>query len=119
MHLSLSLQALLVNSSISTKDNEEPSAAVMVVYVDQAQDLPLKHGTREPNALVQVSLLDKTFETRAIYNTVAPVWEDAFTFFVQNPQQQDLDIQVPVLLTKCLPLTPGLAPSLPHPLPSC
>eukprot|EP00062_Callorhinchus_milii_P024119 gi/632983699/ref/XP_007908775.1/ PREDICTED: extended synaptotagmin-1 [Callorhinchus milii] len=87
-------QALLVNSSISTKDNEEPSAAVMVVYVDQAQDLPLKHGTREPNALVQVSLLDKTFETRAIYNTVAPVWEDAFTFFVQNPQQQDLDIQV-------------------------
>ncbi|XP_078390628.1 extended synaptotagmin-1 [Cetorhinus maximus] len=87
-------QALMVNSSITVQNSEEPSAAIMVVYVDQAQDLPLKQGTREPNALVQVSLLDKTFESRTVYNTNAPVWEDAFTFFVQNPNQQDLDIQV-------------------------
>uniref|UniRef100_UPI00398F4EE9 extended synaptotagmin-1 n=1 Tax=Pristiophorus japonicus TaxID=55135 RepID=UPI00398F4EE9 len=87
-------QALLVNNSITAQNSEEPSSAIMVVYVDQAQDLPLKHGTREPNPLVQASLLDKTFESRTVYNTNAPVWEDAFTFFVQNPNQQDLDIQV-------------------------
>ncbi|XP_043537668.1 extended synaptotagmin-1 [Chiloscyllium plagiosum] len=87
-------QALMVNNSITVQNSEEPSAAIMVVYVDQAQDLPLKQGSREPNALVQVSLLDKTFESRTVYNTNAPVWEDAFTFFVQNPNQQDLDIQV-------------------------
>ncbi|XP_048379307.1 extended synaptotagmin-1 isoform X1 [Stegostoma tigrinum] len=87
-------QALMVNNAIAVQNSEEPSAAIMVVYVDQAQDLPLKQGTREPNALVQVSLLDKTFESRTVYNTNAPVWEDAFTFFVQNPNQQDLDIQV-------------------------
>ncbi|XP_060677164.1 extended synaptotagmin-1 isoform X2 [Hemiscyllium ocellatum] len=87
-------QALMVNNSITVQNSEEPSAAIMVVYVDQAQDLPLKQGSREPNALVQISLLDKTFESRTVYNTNAPVWEDAFTFFVQNPNQQDLDIQV-------------------------
>lgn len=87
-------QALRVNNSIVAQNSEEPSAAIMVVYVDQAQDLPLKQGTREPNPLVQASLLDKTFESRTVYNTNAPAWEDAFTFFVQNPQQQELDIQV-------------------------
>ncbi|XP_062893376.1 extended synaptotagmin-1 [Mobula hypostoma] len=87
-------QALLINNSIAAQNSEEPSAAIMVVYVDQALDLPLKQGTREPNPLVQASLLDKTFESRTVYNTNAPIWEDAFTFFVQNPKQQELDIQV-------------------------
>ncbi|XP_072926978.1 extended synaptotagmin-1 isoform X1 [Hemitrygon akajei] len=87
-------QALLINNSIAAQNSEEPSAAIMVVYVDQALDLPLKQGTREPNPLVQASLLDKTFESRTVYNTSAPIWEDAFTFFVQNPKQQELDIQV-------------------------
>lgn len=28
------------------------------------------------------------------WNTVNPVWEDAFTFFIQDPHKQDIDIQV-------------------------
>lgn len=28
------------------------------------------------------------------YGTNNPVWEDAFTFFIQDPRKQDLDIQV-------------------------
>lgn len=28
------------------------------------------------------------------YGTNAPVWEDAFTFFIQDPRKQDIDIQV-------------------------
>lgn len=28
------------------------------------------------------------------YGTNSPVWEDAFTFFIQDPRKQDIDIQV-------------------------
>lgn len=28
------------------------------------------------------------------YGTNGPVWEDAFTFFIQDPRKQDIDIQV-------------------------
>lgn len=28
------------------------------------------------------------------WNTINPVWEDAFTFFIQDPHKQDIDIQV-------------------------
>lgn len=28
------------------------------------------------------------------YGTNNPVWEDAFTFFIQDPRKQDIDIQV-------------------------
>ncbi len=29
-----------------------------------------------------------------MYGTNNPVWEDAFTFFIQDPRKQDIDIQV-------------------------
>lgn len=31
---------------------------------------------------------------KTCYGTNSPVWEDAFTFFIQDPRKQDIDIQV-------------------------
>lgn len=28
------------------------------------------------------------------YGTNSPIWSDAFTFFIQDPRKQDIDIQV-------------------------
>lgn len=34
------------------------------------------------------------FLLQTCYGTSSPAWEDAFTFFIQDPRKQDIDIQV-------------------------
>ncbi|CAK6443316.1 unnamed protein product [Pipistrellus nathusii] len=86
-------QVLQWNRGVSSRP-EPPSAAILVVYLDRAQDLPLKKGNKEPNPMVQLSVQDVTRESKAVYNTNSPVWEEAFRFFLQDPQRQELDVQV-------------------------
>ncbi|XP_055975951.1 extended synaptotagmin-1 [Sorex fumeus] len=86
-------QVLQWNRGVSSRP-EPPSAAILVVYLDRAQDLPLKKGSKEPNPMVQLSVQDVTRESKAVYNTSSPVWEEAFRFFLQDPQSQELDVQV-------------------------
>uniref|UniRef100_A0AAR2IWX4 Extended synaptotagmin-like protein 1a n=1 Tax=Pygocentrus nattereri TaxID=42514 RepID=A0AAR2IWX4_PYGNA len=83
-----------VNLTVSSKTPDPPSAAILTVYLDQAQDLPMKKGNKDPSPMVQLSVQDTTKESRTVYGTNNPVWEDAFTFFIQDPRKQDLDIQV-------------------------
>ncbi|MCJ8741870.1 hypothetical protein PDJAM_G00075740 [Pangasius djambal] len=89
-------EVLQKNQNITTfgKTTDPPSAAILTVYLDRAQDLPLKKGNRDPSPLVQLSVQDTTKESRTSYGTSSPVWEEAFTFFIQDPRKQDLDIQV-------------------------
>ncbi|CAM9947465.1 unnamed protein product [Bubo scandiacus] len=54
----------------------------------------MKKPGKEPNPMVQVSVQDVTRESKVVYNTSAPVWEDAFRFFLHDPRNQDVDIQV-------------------------
>ncbi|XP_025857752.1 extended synaptotagmin-1 isoform X1 [Vulpes vulpes] len=86
-------QVLQWNRGVSSRP-EPPSAAILVVYLDRAQDLPLKKGNREPNPVVQLSIQDMTQESKAVYCTNSPVWEEAFRFFLQDPRSQELDVQV-------------------------
>ncbi|NIG58556.1 extended synaptotagmin-1 [Pontoporia blainvillei] len=44
--------------------------------------------------MVQLSIQDVTQESKAVYNTNCPVWEEAFRFFLQDPRSQELDVQV-------------------------
>ncbi|XP_071585525.1 extended synaptotagmin-1 isoform X1 [Heliangelus exortis] len=86
-------QVLERNRTIVAKP-EPPSAAILVVYLDRAEDLPMKKPGKEPNPMVQVSVQDVTRESKVVYNTSAPIWEDAFRFFLHDPMNQDVDIQV-------------------------
>uniref|UniRef100_A0A8D1WZU2 Extended synaptotagmin-1 n=1 Tax=Sus scrofa TaxID=9823 RepID=A0A8D1WZU2_PIG len=86
-------QILQWNRGVSSRP-EPPSAAILVVYLDRAQDLPLKKGNKEPNPMVQLSIQDVTQESKAVYSTNSPVWEEAFRFFLQDPRSQELDVQV-------------------------
>ncbi|EAW96890.1 extended synaptotagmin 1 [Homo sapiens] len=96
-------QVLQWNWGVSSRP-DPPSAAILVVYLDRAQDLPmvtselyppqLKKGNKEPNPMVQLSIQDVTQESKAVYSTNCPVWEEAFRFFLQDPQSQELDVQV-------------------------
>ncbi|XP_068777546.1 extended synaptotagmin-1 isoform X2 [Struthio camelus] len=86
-------EVLQRNRTIAAKP-DPPSAAILVVYLDRAQELPLKKSGKEPNPMVQVSVQDITRESKVLYNTASPVWEDAFRFFLHDPAHQDVDIQV-------------------------
>ncbi|XP_039603214.1 extended synaptotagmin-1 isoform X2 [Polypterus senegalus] len=89
-------QVLQVNRATRTtfKTSDPPSAAILAVYLDRAQELPLKNGSKNPNPMVQLSVQDVTKESRTCYGTNSPVWEDAFHFFIQNPKTQELDLHV-------------------------
>ncbi|XP_034536870.1 extended synaptotagmin-1 isoform X2 [Notolabrus celidotus] len=87
-------QILKRNESISSKTGDPPSSAILVVYLDKAEALPMKKGNKDPNPMVQLSVQDITRESKTCWTTINPEWEEAFTFFIQNPQKQDIDIQV-------------------------
>uniref|UniRef100_A0AAR2KEI3 Extended synaptotagmin-like protein 1b n=1 Tax=Pygocentrus nattereri TaxID=42514 RepID=A0AAR2KEI3_PYGNA len=75
--------------------SDPPSAAILAVYLDKAEALPMKKGKKDPSPMVQLSVRDVTRESRVRYTYIFnPQWEDAFTFFIQDPQKQDIDIQV-------------------------
>ncbi|XP_064408480.1 extended synaptotagmin-1 [Latimeria chalumnae] len=87
-------QILQDNQVIFSQTKKEPSAAILAVYLDRAQDLPLKKGNKEPNPMVQLAVKEKPRESKTCYNTNSPVWEDAYFFYIQNPKTQELKIQV-------------------------
>ncbi|XP_056418289.1 extended synaptotagmin-1 [Hyla sarda] len=87
-------QVMKMNKEITLKTNEEPSAAILIVYLDRADELPLKKAVKQPNPMVQLSIQDVTHESKTVYNTNSPVWEEPFRFFLRNPTLYDLDIQV-------------------------
>ncbi|XP_061688111.1 extended synaptotagmin-1 isoform X2 [Syngnathoides biaculeatus] len=82
------------NESVTSKTADPPSSAILVVYLDKAEALPMKKGNKEPNPMVQLSVQDITKESKTCNTTVNPEWEEAFTFFIQDPRNQDIDIQV-------------------------
>ncbi|KAF6718091.1 Extended synaptotagmin-1 [Oryzias melastigma] len=87
-------QVLKRNETVTGKNLEPPSSAVLVVYLDKAKALPMKKGNKEPNPTVQISVQDTKKDSKTCYTTVDPEWEEAFTFFIQDPHKQDIDFQV-------------------------
>ncbi|XP_072910967.1 extended synaptotagmin-2 isoform X1 [Hemitrygon akajei] len=53
-----------------------------------------KKMNSEPNPFVQLSVGHNTYESKIRYRTTEPVWEEAFTFRIHNPQIVDLDVEV-------------------------
>uniref|UniRef100_A0A3Q3WI43 Uncharacterized protein n=1 Tax=Mola mola TaxID=94237 RepID=A0A3Q3WI43_MOLML len=82
------------NENLTSKMADPPSAAILAIYLDQAYALPLRKSNKDPSPMVQISIQDTTQESKTSYGTTSPVWEDAFTFFIQDPRKQDIDIQV-------------------------
>ncbi|KAK7884301.1 hypothetical protein WMY93_027424 [Mugilogobius chulae] len=82
------------NQNLTSRTTDPPSAAILAVYLDQAHALPMRKGNKDPSPMVQISVQDTTKESKTCYGTTNPAWEDAFTFFIQDPRKQDIDIQV-------------------------
>ncbi|XP_038143958.1 extended synaptotagmin-1 [Cyprinodon tularosa] len=87
-------QVLKRNESVTSKNSHPPSSAILVVYLDKAEALPMKKGNKEPNPMVQISVQGTTKDSKICYTTINPEWEEAFTFFIQDPRTQEINIQV-------------------------
>uniref|UniRef100_A0A8C1DE37 Extended synaptotagmin-like protein 1b n=1 Tax=Cyprinus carpio carpio TaxID=630221 RepID=A0A8C1DE37_CYPCA len=87
-------EVLKRNESVVSQTAKPPSAAILAVYLDKAEALPMKKGNKVPNPIVQISMQDVTRDSRICWNTVNPQWEDAFTFFIRDPSKQDISVQV-------------------------
>uniref|UniRef100_A0A8C7YPU1 Extended synaptotagmin-like protein 1a n=1 Tax=Oryzias sinensis TaxID=183150 RepID=A0A8C7YPU1_9TELE len=81
-------------SNLTTKTSDPPSAAILAIYLDQGFELPMRKGSKFPSPMAQISIQDTTKESKTCYGSNSPVWEEAFTFFIQDPHKQDIDIQV-------------------------
>ncbi|KAI5626336.1 extended synaptotagmin-2-A isoform X1, partial [Silurus asotus] len=53
-----------------------------------------KKVTSDPSPLVQFKVGHTEFESKTRYKTNEPVWEEAFTFLIHNPKNQDLEVEV-------------------------
>uniref|UniRef100_A0A8C4QXC6 Extended synaptotagmin 2 n=1 Tax=Eptatretus burgeri TaxID=7764 RepID=A0A8C4QXC6_EPTBU len=71
------------------------STAMLVVYVDGASNLPLsKKNDITVDPVARLSVYDKTLSSQVCYDTQNPAWEEAFTFFIKDPNSQELKIQI-------------------------
>uniref|UniRef100_UPI0037E76CB4 extended synaptotagmin-2-A-like isoform X2 n=1 Tax=Semicossyphus pulcher TaxID=241346 RepID=UPI0037E76CB4 len=126
-------QALMSIKADRGHANDGLSAALLVVFLDSARNLPrnplefnqaglkkasiskaIKSGkkvTSDPSPFVQFTVGHKSFESKTRYKTNEPVWEEAFTFLIHNPKSQELEVEVKdekhecTLGTLTLPLT--------------
>ncbi|XP_032900477.1 extended synaptotagmin-2 isoform X3 [Amblyraja radiata] len=88
-------QAMASTKALQGTANDGLSSALLIIYLDCANNLPFgKKMNSEPNPLVQLSVGHNTFESKIRYRTTNPVWEEAITFRIHNPQIVDLDIEV-------------------------
>uniref|UniRef100_A0AAQ5X9C2 Extended synaptotagmin-like protein 1b n=1 Tax=Amphiprion ocellaris TaxID=80972 RepID=A0AAQ5X9C2_AMPOC len=87
-------QILKRNESVTCKTADPPSSAILVVYLDKAEALPMKKGNKEPNPMVQLSVQDITRESKVCDRTTSPQWNEAFCFPVQDPREDILVIKL-------------------------
>ncbi|XP_036452707.1 LOW QUALITY PROTEIN: extended synaptotagmin-2 [Colossoma macropomum] len=107
----------------SMRNNDSLSSALLVVHLDSARNLPseqlefnadapkhpyrglLKSGRKvnsDPSPYVQLTVGQKTYESKVRYKTCEPLWEEAFSFLVHNPRTQELQVEVRDDKHKCM-----------------
>uniref|UniRef100_A0AC34F5D6 Extended synaptotagmin-2 n=1 Tax=Panagrolaimus sp. ES5 TaxID=591445 RepID=A0AC34F5D6_9BILA len=67
--------------------------AMVMVYVDAVSDLPYPKAGLEPSPYVEVSLGRAIQRTHVREKTVNPLYQSKFTFFVKQPEGQNLHFE--------------------------
>ncbi|XP_041974230.1 NAD(P) transhydrogenase, mitochondrial [Aricia agestis] len=74
--------------------NAELSSAVLSVYIDSCKNLPNARAQSRPDPYLTVTVGKKTENTAVQLRTDSPVYEIGYSFLVQNPEIDVLDIKV-------------------------
>lgn len=70
------------------------SSAILCVYVDSATDLPHIHPEDKPDPFVRLTVAKTELLTSVKKETDTPIWEQAFTFLVTNPENDTLKLEI-------------------------
>ena len=76
-----------------TKKNTIAKSA-LIVYIDSARDLPTSGGHSSCNPACKISVGNTKFETFHLFDTINPIWEQAFRFLVYSPEYQEVKFKV-------------------------
>lgn len=87
-------EVLQVNSLIQTQKSSELSAALLSVYLERAEDLPLRKGTKPPSPYATITVGETSHKSKTVSQTSAPVWEDSASFLIRKPHAESLELQV-------------------------
>uniref|UniRef100_A0A2K6ATW2 Extended synaptotagmin-1 n=1 Tax=Macaca nemestrina TaxID=9545 RepID=A0A2K6ATW2_MACNE len=87
-------EVLQVNSLIQTQKSAELAAALLSVYMERAEDLPLRKGTKPPNPYATLTVGDTSHKTKTVSQTSAPVWDESASFLIRKPHIESLELQV-------------------------
>ncbi|XP_026484937.1 extended synaptotagmin-2 isoform X2 [Vanessa tameamea] len=74
--------------------NAELSSAVVSVYIDSCKNLPNARAQSRPDPYLTVTVGKKTENTAVQMRTDSPVYEIGYSFLVQNPEINVLEIKV-------------------------
>ncbi|XP_059708336.1 extended synaptotagmin-3 [Haemorhous mexicanus] len=115
LHLKLEWLSLVNDQEKLHEDKKGLSAAILIVYLDSAFNLPKNHfeysngecGTkkiknnkylknmeREPSSFVLLTVGNKTQKSKTCNFSKDPKWGQAFTFFVHSAYSQSLHIEI-------------------------
>ncbi|XP_058455222.1 extended synaptotagmin-2 isoform X3 [Malaya genurostris] len=70
------------------------STALLTVFIDSAKNLPQARQQSQPDPYLVLSVGKKTEQTTPQMRTDAPVWEQGFTFLVNNPDNDTLQLKI-------------------------
>nr|CAD7401753.1 unnamed protein product [Timema cristinae] len=70
------------------------STALLTVFVDSAKNLPEARPGKKPDSYVVLSVSKKEERTNMQSRTPDPVWEQGYTFLVNNPESDTLHVKV-------------------------
>lgn len=87
-------EVLQVNSLIQTQKSAELAAALLSVYLERAEDLPLRKGTKPPSPYATIAVGDTSHKTKTVSQTSAPVWDESASFLIRKPNSESLELQV-------------------------
>uniref|UniRef100_A0A914UX76 C2 domain-containing protein n=1 Tax=Plectus sambesii TaxID=2011161 RepID=A0A914UX76_9BILA len=75
------------------KSDKPIHPALLMVFIDNASDLPYPKAKLEPSPLIEVTLGKETQRTPVKVKTVNPLYQSKFMFFVKHPEGQELKIE--------------------------
>ncbi|XP_064644858.1 extended synaptotagmin-2-like isoform X2 [Lineus longissimus] len=96
LHLSADPSKLAEVRAAPTAGLSAPlSSCLVVVTVDSASGLPKsRKGLEEPNPYAVLNCGGKQVQTRIVEGTIDPRWEESFNFLINDPNLQNLDVEV-------------------------
>lgn len=87
-------EVLQVNSLIQTQKSSELAAALLSVYLERSEDLPLRKGTKPPSPYAILTVGETSHKTKTVSQTSAPIWEESASFLIRKPHAESLELQV-------------------------